>query len=188
MRFTSSGRTGEIILKKKTIFKAWKRKHLRRGRETFGKQDNEETVGWKKENDKQAEGWKWAAVPRTQEEVVLCNWAMILRYLKLLLCTSGIWDYFSGKLWIFFIALGFSNGADLTECVCIHIYVYMVHCLLSWCLTMTRSCCKGTKSHSCSVHKGRCLTSPTLMLVSWRMAWRATAIQSIMLESKRIWL
>lgn len=73
MRFTSSRRTGEIILKKKTIFKAWKRKHLRRGRETFGKQDNEETVGWKKENDKQAEGWKWAAMPRTQEEVVLCN-------------------------------------------------------------------------------------------------------------------
>lgn len=46
MRFTSSGRTGEIILKK-NIFKAWKRLNGS-GRETFGKQDNEETVGWKR--------------------------------------------------------------------------------------------------------------------------------------------
>lgn len=38
-----------------TIFKGWKRKHLRlnkSGRGTFGEQDNEENVGWKREHDK----------------------------------------------------------------------------------------------------------------------------------------
>lgn len=41
-----------------------------------------------------------------------------------------IWDMrlFLRKIVNILIALGFSNGTDLAERVCIHIYVYMVPC------------------------------------------------------------